>query len=43
MSIREHTHMQNNLLPQALEMLLKDGTQIENMKTIKATGYPFFL
>lgn len=33
MSIREHTHMQTNLLPQALDRLLKDGKQIENMKT----------
>lgn len=33
MSIREHTHMQTNLLPQALDRLLKYGKQIENMKT----------
>lgn len=43
MSIREHTYMQTNLLSQALDRLLKDGKQIENMKMSKAMSYPFFL
>jgi len=43
MNIREHTSMKINLLSQVLDRLLKDGKQMENMKTSKAMSYPFFL